>query len=79
MTLQGGKRGLLQNSSNICKVPPEATVQALGQTNLGRRFTTVLRGQCKKGKPKQRKGGRRHRSRAAAHARISLSSARRSG
>jgi len=50
MTLNGGKRGLLTNSANICRVPPEATVKALGQTNLGTSFTTVLRGQCKKGK-----------------------------
>ena len=68
MILRGGRRGLLQNSANICKVPPEATVQALGQTNLGRRFTTVLRGQCKK---KKKKAKRR--------ARVSLQSARRSG
>jgi len=50
MTLNGGKRGLLTNSANICAVPPEATVKALGQTNLGATFTTTLRGQCKKGK-----------------------------
>jgi hypothetical protein len=53
MVLNGGRRGLLTNSSNICNVPPEATVKALGQTNLGASFTTVLRGQCggkKKGK-----------------------------
>jgi hypothetical protein len=46
MTLNGGRRGLLTNSANICKVPPEATVKALGQTNLGASFTSVLRGQC---------------------------------
>ncbi len=46
MVLNGGKRGLLTNSSNICASPPEATVKALGQTNLGASFTTVLRGQC---------------------------------
>jgi hypothetical protein len=46
MVLAGGRRGLLTNSSNICAVPPEATVKALGQTNLGASFTTVLRGQC---------------------------------
>jgi len=51
MTLNGGKRGLLTNSANICVSPPEATVKALGQTNLGATFTTKLRGQCKgKGK-----------------------------
>ncbi len=52
MTLAGGKRGLLQNSTNICANPPEATVKALGQNNLGSVFKTVLRGQCS-GKAKQ--------------------------
>jgi hypothetical protein len=51
MTLNGGKQGLLQNSANICAFPPEATVKALGQNNLGAQFSSVLRGQCgKKGK-----------------------------
>jgi hypothetical protein len=54
MILNGGRRGLLQNSADICKAPPEATVEALGQTNLGSRFTTVLRGKCKKGKGRKR-------------------------
>jgi hypothetical protein len=58
MTLQGGRQGLLQNSSNICKEPPLATVSALGQTNLGRKFTTVLRGQCRK----KAKRPKRHRT-----------------
>jgi hypothetical protein len=56
MTLAGGKQGLLQNSANICAVPPLATVTALGQMNLGAAFTTVLRGQCGKGKGKSKKG-----------------------
>jgi hypothetical protein len=58
MVLNGGKRGLLQNSADICKSPPEATVEALGQTNLGARFTTVLRGKCG-GKAKHKRGGGR--------------------
>jgi hypothetical protein len=57
MVLNGGKRGLLTNSADICKSPPEATVKALGQTNLGTSFTTVLRGQCK-GQKKSKRGGR---------------------
>jgi hypothetical protein len=56
MTLYGGKRGLLQNSSNICLEPPLATVKALGQTNLGWKFTSTLRGQCNK--PKKERGRR---------------------
>jgi hypothetical protein len=61
MTLNGGKRGLLQNSANICLFPPEATVKALGQNNIGAQFSTKLRGQCKgKGKKpgKTKRGGR---------------------
>jgi hypothetical protein len=61
MILNGGRRGLLTNSANVCKVPPEATVQALGQTNLGARFTTVLRGQC---------GGKKASKRRARHRRV---------
>jgi hypothetical protein len=61
MTLFGGKRGLLQNSSDICAVPPLAQVKALGQTNLGAIFTSTLRGQCggKKGKKSKRQGDRK--------------------
>jgi hypothetical protein len=57
MTLNGGKRGLLTNSSNICAQPPLATVSALGQNNIGARFNSVLRGQC--GKKKSGKRGKR--------------------
>jgi hypothetical protein len=49
MTLFGGKRGLLVNTSNICASPPLATVRALGQNDRGASFTSRLRGQCKKG------------------------------
>jgi len=57
MTLHGGRRGLLQNSANVCTTPPLASVKALGQNNLGAKFTTVLRGQCK-GKKNAKKGKR---------------------
>ncbi|HWO15838.1 MAG TPA: NHL repeat-containing protein [Solirubrobacterales bacterium] len=56
MTLSGGRHGLLQNSSNICANPPLATISALGQNNIGARFSSELRGQCKK---KGKKGKRR--------------------
>lgn len=67
MTLNGGKRGLLQNSANICAFPPEAAVKALGQNNIGAQFSSVLRGQCggkkkkssgSKGKAERREQGR---------------------
>ncbi len=64
MTLYGGKRGLLQNSSDICAEPPLAQVKALGQTNLGAIFTARLRGQCRgKGKKGKGKGEGRKRPR----------------
>jgi hypothetical protein len=48
MTLYGGKRGLLQNSADICAVPPVASVKALAQNNIGAVFTTKLRGKCRR-------------------------------
>jgi hypothetical protein len=58
LTLFGGRRGLLENSSNVCANPPLASVRALGQNNLGAIFTTELRGQCGK-KNRRHKGGKR--------------------
>jgi hypothetical protein len=57
MTLNGGKRGLLVNSANICAAPPLASVKALGQNNVGAIFTSKLRGQCRKDRH-GKKGGR---------------------
>ncbi len=48
MTLFGGRRGLLVNSTDICAAPPLASVKALGQNNIGAVFTAKLRGQCRK-------------------------------
>jgi hypothetical protein len=48
MLLRGGRHSLLQNSTDICRNPPLATVSALGQNNIGARFSSVLRGQCRK-------------------------------
>jgi DNA-binding beta-propeller fold protein YncE len=56
MTLNGGRRSLLQNSSNICANPPLATVSALAQNNIGAIFTSTLRGQCKKKRKAKRRG-----------------------
>jgi hypothetical protein len=61
MWLDGGRRGLLVNSVNICASPPRAYVRALGQNNRGAVFATTLRGQCEKNKKKKKKrngGGR---------------------
>jgi hypothetical protein len=48
MTLNGGRRGLLTNSANICRTPPVASIRALGQNSKGAIFTSTLRGQCAK-------------------------------
>jgi hypothetical protein len=56
LTLRGGKRGLLVNSSNICKQPPLASVKALGQNNIGAVFSSKLRGQCVSKKKASRRG-----------------------
>ncbi len=61
MTLRGGRHGLLQNSLNICAAPPLATVSALGQNNIGARFSSVLRGQCGKKKKSKKAKRRSHR------------------
>jgi hypothetical protein len=64
MQLNGGKRGLLQNSADICLHPPTAMVKALGQNNRGSIYTTKLRGQCKKkAKKKKKKHGSHRRKR----------------
>jgi NHL repeat len=57
MQLNGGKRGLLENSADICSHPPTAMVKALGQNNRGSIYTTRLRGNC--GNRRQRRK-RRH-------------------
>jgi hypothetical protein len=58
MRMNGGRRGLLVNSANVCKNPPTATVRAIGQNNRGASFRTVLRGdKCKK---RRRRGAKRH-------------------
>jgi hypothetical protein len=59
MTLYGGKRGLLQNSADICKAPPLAAVKALGQNDRGAIFESVLRGQCGKHGKRHHGGGKR--------------------
>jgi hypothetical protein len=55
MQLNGGSRGLLANSVDICKFPPTASVKALGQNNRGTIYTTKLRGKCKKPKAKEKR------------------------
>ena len=49
LQMDGGRRGLLVNSTNVCANPPAATVKALAQNNLGAVFATRLRGRCAAG------------------------------
>lgn len=48
LTLFGGKRGLLVNSSDICQNPATASVRFLGQNNSGYAPIVPLAGKCKK-------------------------------
>jgi len=65
MQLDGGKRGLLVNSVNVCNAPPRATVKALGQNNRGVVYTTKLRGNCKKFEQAQKRRRARQKRRRA--------------
>lgn len=55
LTLFGGKRGLLVNSTNICKAPASVSVRFVGQDNTGYAPNVVLGNECKSG---HRKGGK---------------------
>jgi hypothetical protein len=46
LTMFGGSRGLLVNSTDICVSNPRATVSALGQNDVGAKFTSRLRNRC---------------------------------
>ncbi len=60
LSLKGGKKGLIENSKNLCKdkIGP-ATVQMIAQNGLVNNFGTKLKTSCtKKGKKKAKKAGR---------------------
>jgi hypothetical protein len=64
LRMQGGKKSLLVNSTNICKGKHKATVEMTGQNALQHNFLTPLKVQCRKGhggKKKQR-GGKKQKS-----------------
>jgi hypothetical protein len=56
MKLQGGKRGLLTNSVDVCAAPPFATVAAVAQNNRGAAFRALLHNRSCRGKAKKGKG-----------------------
>ena len=52
--LAGGKKGLLQNSTNLCKSTNKATVKMTGQNGKAHDFETVVKPSCgRKPKPKK--------------------------
>jgi hypothetical protein len=60
LTLFGGKRGLLENSANVCAQPLAASGRFVGQNNTGLGVNPILRGDCKKhGKGHHKPGTRR--------------------
>jgi hypothetical protein len=48
--MQGGKKGLLENSRNLCKSANKATVQFDGQNGKVADSTPKLKVKCAKGK-----------------------------
>jgi hypothetical protein len=57
LKLAGGKKGLLQNSKNLCKVSDKAKFQLAGQN--GKPYDTEPKVQVKCPKPKKQKGGKK--------------------
>jgi hypothetical protein len=57
LRMQGGKKGLVVNSTNICRGSHKATVKMEGQNGKLRNFSTPLQARCggKKPKPKTKK------------------------
>jgi hypothetical protein len=59
LSMQGGKKGLLVNSRNICKTPNRATTKFRGQNGMTVELRPVLQNSCKKASKKQkRRSGR---------------------
>jgi hypothetical protein len=50
LKLKGGKRGLIENSQNLCKVKPVATVQMTGQNGKPHDFKQKIGTSCGSGK-----------------------------
>jgi hypothetical protein len=59
VSMQGAKKGLFQNSTNICKGTHRATLKMEGQNAKAYDTQPVMKAQCKKGKkPKKSKPGK---------------------
>ncbi len=55
LRMQGGKKGLLVNSTNICRGKHRATVKMTGQNGKRHNFRTPLKAKCKKKARKHRR------------------------
>jgi hypothetical protein len=55
LRMQGGKKGLLVNSTNICQGTHKATVEMEGQNGKPHNFSTALQPQCGKKSKKSKK------------------------
>ncbi len=61
LRMQGGKKGLLVNSTNICRGTHKATVRMIGQNGKRHNFSTPLQAKCgAKGKHKKKHRGKKH-------------------
>jgi uncharacterized repeat protein (TIGR01451 family) len=61
LMMQGGKKGLLQNSTNICRGKHQATALFEAQNGLSAQLRPELKAKCRKGaKKKHRHSGRDH-------------------
>jgi hypothetical protein len=54
LKMQGGKKSLLVNSTNVCEGTHKATVEMTGQNAKPYNFKTALKAQCGKQKPKKK-------------------------
>ena len=59
LELQGGKKGLLENSENLCAKPQRAIAKFTGQNGKVHRTKPLVRNDCKKKKKRSKRRGRR--------------------
>jgi hypothetical protein len=58
LSLEGGKKGLLQNSSNLCKSPGRAKIRMTGQNGMVSVSKRKLQVSCGAGASHERRAGR---------------------
>jgi hypothetical protein len=55
LTMQGGRKGLVVNSRNLCARPSRARARFVGQNGKPRSFRPLVRAQCEKRRPKRQR------------------------